>query len=359
MLSSPVSLSPAAPTAPTDGHRLLLIYTGGTIGMRLLDDVLVPAPASEITGHLRHLKEETTSLDLCSFEEPLDSASMLPLHWQALAHCVARYYDAYAGFVIIHGTDTMAYTAAALSFMLEHLSKPVILTGAQYPVSDSRSDALTNLKGAIKVASSTYKGHARVQEVAIFFGGQLFRGNRVTKHSTNDPMPYRSYNYPLLAEACPAGITYYEESLFRPSADKLNLQTELESEVGVLSIFPSLSESFMRSVIKGPTLKGLVLRTYGLGNLIESDWLHACLEEAIHKGIHIITISQCPSGQTQSNRYRSGAKVCAPHSFNLVDGRDMTLESSIAKLMCGLGRRKNTNELRKYMNQSVCGEISV
>ena len=353
MLSSPVSLSSA------DGQKLLLIYTGGTIGMRSSGHVLVPGPVSEIIGPLRHLKEEQMSLDICSFDEPLDSASMSPVHWQALAHCVAQHYETYAGFVIIHGTDTMAYTASALSFMLEQLTKPVILTGAQYPMSNPRSDALTNLKGAIKVASSTYKGHARVQEVAIFFGGHLFRGNRATKYSTSDPLAYRSYNYPLLAEAHPQGITYYEDSLFRPSTNRLALHTELESGIGVLSIFPGLSEALMRSIIEGPTLRGLVLRSYGMGNLMESEWLYACLEEAINRGIYIVIISQCPSGQTQSNRYRSGAKMYAPRSLNLIDGRDMTLESSISKLMCGLGRRKNTNELTKYMNQSICGEISV
>lgn len=351
MISAPFSLSATARAYPS----LLLIYTGGTFAMQEQQGRLGPTSVSDMMTVMPEWQHLPIHLDLCSFERPLDSACIEPLHWQALARCIATYYESYAGFVILHGTDTMAYSAAALSYMLEGLRKPIIFTGAQVPIRYPRSDARSNLLSALEIAAAQHKKEAYVQEVAICFGKKLLRGNRSSKYNTHDFVAYHSPNYPLLAQV-EQHINYHKDALFRPLPGAFNCRPEVDTQVGVLPLFPGLSKAWCTNTLSTPGLRGLLIYSYGVGNACKAPWFYKTLERAISQGLCVLNISQCPHGSTAPRKYQTGAQL---YDLGVIDGKDMGPEAAITKLMCILGREKNVDKIRTYMNSSLSGEISV
>ena len=351
MITEPVSLSTKK---GLDLPRLLLIHTGGTFAMKVRKGSLVPRSLSDTIAYtLEECQHFSVRLDLCAFFLPVDSSHIQPSHWQALASCISTQYENYDGFVIIHGTDTMAYTASALSFMLEGLTKPVVLTGAQIPVGYPRSDASTNLLGALEVATTTYEGQPFLQEVGIFFGGQLLRGNRSTKHSTQAFSAYRSYNYPPLA-AAERQLVYDPLLLFRPKSRKLRLHLAIDTSVAVLQLFPGISEAYLSSILQTKSIRGLLLLSYGVGNGPKYTWFYERLRAAIEKNLCVVSISQCRHGNLQPKKYLSSVDL---FKASVISCRDMTYEAALTKLMCLLGRYKNVSKVKENMNISLSGEI--
>ena len=351
MITAPISLS--TKTSLKDLPRLLVIHTGGTFTMESSKGTLVSCSAVNTMKRIPEWQHLSLSLDLCSFVQPIDSSYTQPEHWQALANHIATHYKNYDGFVIIHGTDTMAYTSSALSFMLEGLTKPVILTGSQVPLSYPRSDARDNFLGALEIAITTHEGKPFLQEVAIFFGKQLLRGNRTTKHSTEFLQAYRSHNYPPLA-TIDRSLTYNLSLLLRPKARDLCLHLEVDTSIAVLPIFPGLSEAYFLSVLKTKPLRGLLLLSYGVGSGPRRSWLYDRLRAAVEEGICVVSVSQCNHGSLRPEKYQSSTAL---FETNLLSCKDMSYEAALTKLMCLLGRHKDINKVKADMNISLSGEI--
>ena len=337
---------------------VLLIYTGGTIGM--IENPETGALESFDYEHLLkqvpELKRLNYRIGSYQFDPPIDSSDMEPKHWVTLVDIIQHHYEEYDGFVILHGTDTMAYTASALSFMLENLSKPVILTGSQLPINMLRTDGKENLITAIEIAAQKHPdGSAMVPEVCIFFESELMRGNRTTKIHADNFNAFRSYNYPPLAKA---GINIkYEEALIRrPDPSKpLKAHYLYDANIVVLTLFPGIREHVVRSVLKFPDLKAVVMKTYGSGNAPQKPWLIDTLSEATNRGIIIVNITQCPNGIVEMKRYETGLQLL---QAGVISGYDSTPESAIAKLMFLLGHGLTTEEIRMAMDSNLAGEIS-
>ncbi|MCK6617523.1 MAG: asparaginase [Cyclobacteriaceae bacterium] len=314
--------------------RLLIIYTGGTFGMTTdKDGVLVPFDFASILEHLPTVKNLGLAFTVFSFETPIDSSNVEPEHWQLMARLIAEQYDAHDGFVILHGTDTMAYTASALSFMLENLSKPVVLTGAQLPISEPRSDARENLITSLEIASAKQNGQAVVPEVCIYFDYELLRGNRSKKVESMQFDAFDSGNYPPLAKAG-VKINYNHAAIRKPSNQPLVLRTRFEPRIAILKLFPGISEQVFQSVLRIEGLKAVILETYGSGNAPTALWVIKGLEQAIRNGKLVLNISQCPGGTVLQGRYATSRDLV---KAGVISGVDMTTEAAVTKLMLLLG----------------------
>lgn len=342
--------SAAAPRA-----RLLIIYTGGTFGMTYnADGVLVPFDFEAILEHLPVVRHMGLSFTVTSFRKPIDSSNIKPEHWQGIAQAIARHYHQHDGFVILHGTDTMAYTASALSFMLENLSKPVILTGAQLPVSDPRSDARENLITALEIASAKTHGKAVVPEVCIYFDYQLLRGNRARKVQSMQFDAFDSGNYPPLAIA---GVKIdYNLNLIRPMpTGAFRINDTLDNRVAVIRLFPGITPSVVNNILQTPGLRAVVLETYGSGNAPSDTWLIQALKEAIGRGMLVVNVSQCPGGRVVQGRYETGRQL---EAAGVVSGADMTTEAALTKLMVLMGRYAHHAEVCLGITQDLAGELT-
>ncbi len=337
---------------------VLLIYTGGTIGM-----MENPETGSLEAFNFRHIRENIPELkklghkvSFIPFDPPLDSSDIGPDSWAKMAQTIADNYDKYDGFVILHGTDTMAFTASALSFMLENLNKPVILTGSQLPINMLRTDGKENLITAIEIAAAKEKGKPIVPEVCIFFKNYLMRGNRATKINADDFNAFHSFNYPPLA--C-AGVTirYETNKIYHPVPVKpLKPHYLFDKNVVILKIFPGISEDAVISVLHIPHLKGVVLETFGSGNAPTHEWFLKLLKDAVERGITIVNVTQCTGGCVEMHRYEAGRKLL---ECGVLNGYDCTTESAVTKLMFLFGQGLTQKEVRKYMQCSLIGEATI
>lgn len=340
-------------------NKVLLVYTGGTIGMgkNPRTGALEPLNFSHLLEKLPEYNQLSADVDTVQFEPPLDSSDMAADSWVRIVDVIAEHYDQYDGFVVLHGTDTMAYTASALSFLLENLKKPVVLTGSQLPICQLRTDGKENLMSSLELAS-TYgaDGCPKIPEVCIYFDGHVLRGNRATKQSAEEFNAFDSFNYPHL---CDAGINFafHDPYILRPEYDKPTVfHREMNSDVIVFSLFPGIQENIVRHMLDAPELKSIIMRTYGSGNAPQYPWLSKLLREAYDRGITVVNISQCVSGQVEMSRYDTG---CHLQDAGVVSGFDSTVEAALTKLMFLQARYQDPADIRRLMQQSLAGEISV
>ncbi len=346
------SINTATPS-PTRG-KVLIIYTGGTFGMVSdQDGSLIPLDFSLILGYLPTLKNLALELTVVSFESPIDSSNISPEHWKVIASTIYDDYDQHDGFVVLHGTDTMAYTASALSFMLEGLNKAVVFTGAQLPISEPRSDARENLITAIEIAVARKDGKAIVPEVCIYFDYELLRGNRSRKVESMQFDAFESGNYPPLAKAG-VKIDYNFSAIHQDNRDALQLRSRFDENISILKLFPGISQNTVTSILNTPGIKGLILETFGSGNAPVLTWLIDALKATIDKGVIVLNISQCPGGMVLQGRYETSKEL---QRIGVVSGSDMTTEAAVAKLMLLLGEYGPEKASLK-LSQSIAGEMS-
>ena len=296
---------------------------------------LEPLRFDQLSKQMPELEQISADIDVHQFAPPIDSSDMTPRLWSHLVRIIADNYEQYDGFVILHGTDTMAYTASALSFMLENLTKPVILTGSQLPIGQLRTDGKENLITSIEIAATKdAEGHAMVPEVGIYFNGHLLRGNRTTKLSAEEFNAFESFNYPHLAEAG-VNITYHHNRILTPDF---------------------IQDNIVRHVLDAPELRAIVMRSYGSGNAPQRPWLMKMLSDASNRGVNIINISQCAEGTVEMARYDTGYQL---KNAGVISGYDSTVESAVTKLMHLQGHYSDSNIIRMKMNQNLRGEISL
>lgn len=339
--------------------KVLLIYTGGTIGMGKNPEngVLEPLDFTHLVSSMPEFQLIQADIDVRKFDPPIDSSDMDPMRWAELVSLISNNYEEYDGFVILHGTDTMAYTASALSFMLENLTKPVILTGSQLPIGELRTDGKENMMTAIELASmKDANGHPLVPEVCIFFNGKLLRGNRAIKMNADGFHAFDSYNYPHL---CDVGVsfTFHDHHILTPDYDKPMVpHLKLDPNVIVFSLFPGIQDTIVRHVLESPSLRGIVMRTYGSGNAPQAPWIMRLLDQAAHRGVNIVNISQCLTGSVEMGRYGAGFQLKLAH---VISGHDCTVEAAVTKLMYLQGRYSDNKMVREKLKQSLAGEISI
>lgn len=343
----------------TDNTSVLLIYTGGTIGMieNAETGTLENFNFEQLQKHIPELQKFTFGIGTYQFDPPMDSSDMDPDAWRKLVRVISDNYEQYTGFVILHGTDTMAYTASALSFMLEGLNKPVILTGSQLPIGVLRTDGKENLLTSIEIATACHpNGHPVVPEVCIFFENHLMRGNRTTKINAENFNAFRSFNYPVLASAG-IHIKYNNVQIHTDGSPKaLKPHYLLDTNIAVLKLFPGIQENVVNAVLATPGLKAVVLETYGSGNAPRKEWFLRRLHDASEQGIVIVNVTQCSAGTVEMERYETGYRLL---QAGVVCGYDSTTESAVAKLMFLLGHNYAPAEVRKLMSQPLAGEITV
>jgi L-asparaginase len=318
---------------------------------------LEPFDFEHLLYNVPELKQFDITIETYQFNPPIDSSDMSPAMWPDLSHCIADHYELYDGFVVLHGTDTMAFTASALSYMLENLTKPVIFTGSQLPIGQLRTDGKENLITAIEIAAAKDReGHALVPEVGIYFGGHLLRGNRTTKQSAEEFNAFESFNYPHLVEAG-VNITYHHDRILKPDWDKPMIpHFRMDNNVIIFSLFPGIREDLIRHIIHTPNLKAIVMRTFGSGNAPQRPWLLNALREGTRNGKVIVNISQCMQGAVEMGRYDNGYHL---QEAGVISGRDSTVEAAVTKLMFLQAHYPDAPEtIRKYMQQSIRGEIS-
>ena len=337
--------------------RLLVIYTGGTIGMieNPVTHTLQPFDFSHLIDNVPKIKKLNFEIDSVSFESPIDSSDMSPANWIEIVKIIERNYRDYDGFVVLHGTDTMAYTASALSFMLENLGKPVIITGSQLPIGEVRTDGEENLITALQIAAATdTAGRPMVQEVAILFENYLWRGNRSTKMSADNFNAFKSNNYPPLARIG-LGIHYDEDALYRRN-ERRPLRTHYELDPGVMFIdlFPGITEATLRHQLSTPGIKGIVLKTYGAGNAPTASWFTQAIADAVKSGKVVVNVTQCVNGGVHK-RYAAGDALMAAGA---VSGHDITAEAAITKMMHLFGLGLTAPEVSENFEQSLCGELT-
>jgi L-asparaginase len=336
--------------------NVLIIYTGGTIGM--INDpktgVLVPFNFEQITDHVPELKRLKYKLTVHSFDPLIDSSNMSPEIYKELALRIQRDYNQYDGFVILHGSDTMSYTASALSFMIENLDKPVIFTGSQLPVNGIRTDAKENLITALEIAADKRKGKAMVPEVCIYFDYKLFRGNRSFKYNSEKFEAFRSPNYPILAEAG-VYLKFNRNYILKPNAGPVKFHTKLDSAIGILKLYPGISPAIVKTTLSADC-KAIIMETFGSGNTSTEKWFLDLLREAIKDGKLILNISQCKVGTVELGRYETSRQL---REMGVVSGYDMTFEAAVTKLMYLLGNYKSNKKIAEYLETDLRGELTV
>jgi L-asparaginase len=336
---------------------LLVIYTGGTIGMvqdpRTLS--LKPLTFDNLYKYLPVLENFDCRIDFHTFEPLLDSSNMNPGFWVQLAIVIEQNYEDYDGFVVLHGSDTMAYTASALSFMLENLNKPVIFTGSQLPIGMVRTDGRENFINSIEIAAAREFDTPVVPEVAICFENKLFRANRTSKLNAENFEAFISGNYPLLAEVG-VRIKYYGNNILKPNFKKLRVSKELDDNIAILKLFPGISPQVTQSILNTSGLKAVILESFGAGNAPTVDWFMDQLQDASNRGIIILNVTQCKGGAVEMGKYETSAGLSR---IGVIGGYDITTESAVTKLMYLLGSGYSSDSVKQLLQTSLRGEMTI
>jgi L-asparaginase len=337
--------------------QILIIYTGGTIGM--MSDpqtkMLRPINFEQIMDNVPELEKLNCKIKVHSFDQIIDSSNMNPAIWSELAALIEANYDTVDGFVILHGSDTMAFTASALSFMLENLDKPVIFTGSQLPISAVRTDAKENLMTSIEIAKAKKNDRSRVPEVCIYFDYKLFRGNRSFKYNSSKFEAFRSPNYPILAESG-VHLRFSVNDIRRPKdGEGLKVHKNLVNDVAVLKLYPGISAKVVETILTAD-VRGIVMETFGAGNTTTEQWFVDLLKNAIDSGKVILDISQCKVGTVELGRYETSRQL---KDVGVANGYDMTYESAVTKMMFLLGNFRDPQEVKHLLETDMRGEITV
>ncbi|MBN2172580.1 MAG: asparaginase [Bacteroidales bacterium] len=336
---------------------ILIIYTGGTIGM-IIDQqsgALKPYNFDNLIDYIPTLKLYNYEIDSYSFEPSMDSSNMNPEMWSKIADVIETNYEKYDGFVVLHGSDTMAFTASALSFMLQNLNKPVILTGSQLPLGMVRTDGRENLLTSVEIAAAKEDETPVVPEVCVYFESELFRGNRTHKFNAQNFQAFGSPNYPALAHAG-VYIDYNRNAIHKPNFKKLKVIRNMNCNITVLKLFPGITENTVQSILNADGLKAVILETFGSGNAPNYPWFIDQLKKAIDKNKIILNVTQCQSGMVEMGKYETSVQL---KNIGVISGRDITSEAAVTKLMHLLGNLEDPEEVRKQLQNSIVGEMTV
>lgn len=335
--------------------NILLIYTGGTIGMMkdFETGALKAFNFKKLLQKIPEIKQLDCVIETISFAKPIDSSNMNPEKWVQIATIIEENYDLFDGFIVLHGSDTMSYSASALSFMLENLNKPVVFTGSQLPIGDLRTDAKENLITAIQIASLQHKGKTVINEVCLYFEYKLYRGNRTTKINAEHFNAFTSPNYPALAESG-VHLNVNTHLLNTKTTKKLVVRKELNDNVAIVKMFPGINESVLTAIFSIPNLKGVVLETYGSGNAPTEEWFIQILKKAIKNGLFIVNVTQCSGGSVNMGQYETSTQL---KKIGIISGKDITTEAAITKMMYLLGQNVAPKVFKTIFETPLRGEM--